>query len=89
MAAAGPATHRDAQPLPRPLSIGSKEQPMKSVLAIVAVVACSLAAACSVRSDRVVEKPAPTTTTQQTTVTESAPGYPAATTTTTTRTPAR
>jgi hypothetical protein len=62
---------------------------MKPALAILVLAACSLATGCSVRSDRVVEKPATSTTTQRTTVTEAPPGYPAATTTTTTTAPAR
>ena len=58
-------------------------------VALIAVAACTIAAGCSIRSERVVEKPAASTTTQRTTVTEPVPGYPTATTTTTTTTPTR
>ena len=54
-------------------------------VAIIISAAVIFAAGCSVRSDRVVEKPA-STTTQRTTVTEAVPGHPTATTTTTTTT---
>jgi hypothetical protein len=64
---------------------------MRIAVLVVGLSAFTLATGCSVRNDRVVEKPVPSTTqtTQRTTVSEPVPGYPAATTTTTTTTPVR
>ena len=61
---------------------------MKNVV-LIAIAACTLAAGCSTRTERVVEKQVSVTTTQRTVTTETAPGYPSATTTTTTTAPAR
>ncbi|WP_439612147.1 hypothetical protein [Reyranella sp.] len=57
---------------------------IKSIV-LVALVG-TVVAGCSVRTERVVEAPAPTTTTQRTTTVSSDPYTPAATTTTTTYT---